>query len=208
MNLRSSLRKIFGIYEHELNAWLNAVFPRVETVIDVGANDGYFTFGAAAAFRRLKIAGQIVAFEPNPRHYLRLEESLRMQPASGVRISLQREFVGRSSDAGSTTLNEVIDAFQDNRARRDRHALIKIDVEGGELDVIANATLWMQANHYFLIEVHREDYLEALRRRFSCCERNLIQINQRPLPVLGREDRSESNWWLVSSLVTAAKRGE
>src|SRR5690348_8664504 len=64
MNPRTSMRKIFGIYEYELNSWLQQVLPCVARVLDVGANDGYFTFGCAAAFRRLGKAGEIIAFEP------------------------------------------------------------------------------------------------------------------------------------------------
>ena len=33
---------------------------------------------------------------------------------------------------------------------------------------------------------------------------NLSQVNQRPLPILGREHRDEANWWLVSDLGAAA----
>ena len=51
MNPRRSLRKMLGLYEHELNAWLELALGRAKRVIDIGANDGYFTFGSAAALR-------------------------------------------------------------------------------------------------------------------------------------------------------------
>src|SRR5947209_10076602 len=68
MNPRHSLRKVFGLYEHELNPWLEKALNRVNGVIDVGANDGYFTFGCAAAFRRLGKAGRIIAIECQDQH--------------------------------------------------------------------------------------------------------------------------------------------
>src|SRR5436309_1401204 len=68
MNPRYSLRKLVGLYEYELNRWLKTVLPRVKRVLDVGANDGYFTFGCAAAFRRLGKTGEILAFEPQQQH--------------------------------------------------------------------------------------------------------------------------------------------
>jgi hypothetical protein len=40
MNPRSSLRKIFGLYERELNRCLQRLLPAVSKIIDVGANDG------------------------------------------------------------------------------------------------------------------------------------------------------------------------
>ena len=58
------MRKMFEIYERELNSWLEQVLRRVTRVLDVGANDGYFTFGCAAAFGRLGKTGEIIAFEP------------------------------------------------------------------------------------------------------------------------------------------------
>ena len=68
MNRRESMRKILGLYEHELNGWLNEALKRVTRVLDVGANDGYFCFGCAAAFRRLGTNGSVVAFEPQDTH--------------------------------------------------------------------------------------------------------------------------------------------
>jgi hypothetical protein len=71
-----SLRKVFGLYEHELNAWLETALWRVNRVLDVGANDGHFTFGCASAFRRLGKPGEIIAFEPQARHVAALRESV------------------------------------------------------------------------------------------------------------------------------------
>ena len=64
MNPRESLRKIFGLYEHELNAWVEDALQRVTRVLDVGANDGYFSFGCAAAFRRSCVGGVALPKKP------------------------------------------------------------------------------------------------------------------------------------------------
>ncbi len=47
---RDSIRKVIGVYEHELNPWLSERLARADGLFDVGANDGYFTFGCAAVF--------------------------------------------------------------------------------------------------------------------------------------------------------------
>ena len=201
MNPRDSLRKIFGIYEHELNPWLNAVLPRVETVIDIGANDGYFTFGCAAAFQRLNKSGEIIAFEPQSEHISQLKDSLQRHQGSRVHIRVFPNFIGRATGPGVLSLNDLYrDLLQGVWDRKEKRTLIKIDVEGAELDVIEGADSWLRSNHYFLIEVHREAYLHLLTERFSTMGQLLMQIGQRPLPVLGREARSKSNWWLVSKL--------
>lgn len=192
MNPRNSLRKIFGLYEHELNEWLESALRLTNRVIDVGANDGYFTFGCAAAFRRLQKRSEIVAFEPEAEHFRTLSESLRSQPTGLVEVKLIQSFVGANESTDSKTL----DSLQGDR----RNTLIKIDVEGAEENVLAGANSWLRERNYFLIEVHKKHFLESIPRLFKSHGLTLDQINQRPLKLIGREMRDEQNWWLVSRL--------
>lgn len=193
MNPRDSLRKIFGLYEHELNPWLERALRRVARVFDVGANDGYFTFGCAAAFRRLGKPGEIIGFEPQARHVQDLRASVAAQGDSGIRFEIVPALVGRAQGDGVTTL----DAWPENDRR---NTLVKIDVEGAELDVIEGASSWLEPSNLFLIEVHREETLSKIQDRFAQRSLELECIRQRPLPFLGREQREESNQWLVSRL--------
>lgn len=192
LNRRESLRKVFGLYEHELNGWLEQALRRVNRVLDVGANDGYFCFGCAAAFRRLGIAGGVIAFEPQPKHVQTLRDTLARQPAPCPGIEIVQAFVGREVAEGMTTLDALPIAEK-------RHTLIKIDVEGAEVEVVAGAQTWLDSSNLFLIEVHREPYLEELRHMFAAKGHMLRQVNQQPLPVLGGEVRDAENWWLVSA---------
>lgn len=196
LNPRYSLRKVLGIYEHELNGWLENVLPYVNTVLDVGANDGYFAFGCAAAFRRLRKSAEIFAFEPLAQHFTELQCSLKNQPEDQVQISLHNCFVGSEVKSGTTTLNAI--AQKRNPSKLHENALIKIDVEGAELDVIRGASLWLKSTNYFLIEVHDAFFLDILKQQFIAHGLKLKQINQQALPIIGSEKRSELNWWLVS----------
>jgi hypothetical protein len=194
MNRRESLRKIFGLYEHELNGWLEEALKRVTRVLDVGANDGYFCFGCAAAFRRLRTNASVIAFEPQDMHVQTLRESMKSQEQPGVPIEIVQALVGWEVADGMTTLDAV--SVVDKA-----HTLIKIDVEGAELDVVAGAQSWMEKTNLFMIEVHREDYLETLKTKFAAHGHELRKVEQQPLPVLGREMRDAANWWLVSASV-------
>jgi len=199
MSPRNSLRKILGIYEHELNQWLEAVLPRINRVVDVGASDGYFTFGCAAAFRRLNKSGAIIAFEPAKHSFETLQLGLKDQPTDQVQISIHNSFVGSKPGSGMTTLDEFLCERCDKR--RAENTLIKIDVEGAELEVIAGASLWLNPTNYFLVEVHWDaSFLEKLNKTFAERGLKLRQIDQQALPILGYENRGRDQWWLVSDI--------
>lgn len=191
VNPRHALRQVLGLYEHELNRWVTAVLPRVTTVVDVGANVGYFTLGCAAAFRRLGKAGDLLAFEPaaEPFELLRRgAERLRDRP---VRIALHQSAVGATVSSGMTTLDEV--ARQRGGQAPAEGALVKIDVEGAEAEVLAGASAWLNPTNYFLIEVHWErSLLDAIRETFHRRGLKVTTIEQRALPIIGYEARDRN----------------
>ena len=203
MNPRSSMRKVLGLYEHELNPWLEQTLPRVTRVLDVGANDGYFTFGCAAAFRRLGTVGEIIAFEPQQQHVDTLRESVDRQPLGAIEIGLLQTLAGDDTRLGTTSLDAVRWATGDPESRTD--TLVKVDVEGAELDVLNGASSWLNLTNFFVIEVHERSFLERIIRLFSARGLRLTKIDQRPLRVLGREMRAEANWWLVSDLTSTVE---
>lgn len=199
MSLRENLRKVLGIYEHELNAWIVGALQEVDTVLDIGANDGYFTFGCGAVFKRAGRTGRIVAFEPQAIHCEQLRATMDLQATNpAITISVERTLVSNEVSDGQTTLDALV--HRPGSPLMPRRTLVKIDVEGAEVDVIAGASLWLERSNRFLIEVHHESYLEILQNRFAAAGIPLVQITQRPLPLLGREHRQTSNWWLVSPL--------
>jgi hypothetical protein len=199
MNPRESLRKVFGLYEHELNGWLENALKRATRVLDVGANDGYFCFGCAAAFRRLGIRGTITAFEPQEKHAQTLRKSVAAQETQDIPIEIVQALVGQEAKPGMTTLDALAAAASDRR-----QTLIKIDVEGAEVEVVMGAQAWMDPSNLFVIEVHCEAYLAQLKEMFAAHGHALRQVEQQALPLLGREVRDTANWWLVSASVPMA----
>src|SRR5262249_8245424 len=149
----------------ELNPWLARVLLRVTRVVDVGANDGYFTFGCAAAFERLGKAGEIIAFEPLEDQIVKLRESIRDGRNGGTRIALIQNLVGREEGPGITTLDAVRWQFGNGSDRSD--TLLKIDVEGAELNVLMGGTSWLTPSNLFIIEVHSEALLCPIKQLFA-----------------------------------------
>lgn len=197
-NARNNLRKILGLYEHELNDWLEQLIPRVETVLDVGANDGYFTLGCAAAFRRKRRRARIFAFEPQTVCCQQIRAAVNLKAAPAVSVSVEQTVVGNEESPGMTTLNAFL--MRCSPAVEPRRALIKIDVEGAELMVVDGGSAWLHSSNYFLIEVHEERYVPLLQKRFADAGITLERRDQKPLLFLGREQRAEANCWLVSQV--------
>jgi hypothetical protein len=197
MNPRDSLRKILGLYEHELNPWLEHALRRVCRVVDVGANDGYFTFGCAAAFTRMGKRSEIIAIENQEQHVVKLRRSIEEQKQSNIGFQIVQAYAGRHDKPGFVTLDSL------GKPNQRTNTLVKIDVEGAEVDVVEGGRQWMDVSNFFVIEVHEERFLSQLKGIFAEQGHTLVQINQKQVPLLGREVRDLNNWWLVSDLGAA-----
>jgi hypothetical protein len=194
-NPRSSLRKIFGLYEYEHDAWLRAILPETDLIIDVGANDGYFTFGAARAISRHRTP-RVIAFEPDERHIARLRQARAEAGYDADTIQLRPFFVGLGLKKRVIALDWLPEADSELRA------LIKIDVDGGEMRVLGGAKKWITPRHHFMIEVHRPEYFGQIRALFAERGIALERVDQKALPLLGREQRHPDHGWLVTPAVT------
>ncbi len=151
---------IAGCFEPNEFAFLDKVLAPGMTFIDAGANDGLFTLFAA---QRVGLTGQVWAFEPSQREFVRLQRNLQLNQLGNVRafkvalgnIDGQAELkIADDEHSGQNTLGDF--AYQIELARRERVRtnrldelvqgdrlsrvdFIKLDVEGAELAVLAGA---------------------------------------------------------------------
>jgi FkbM family methyltransferase len=150
--------------------WLLNQDWRGQVVFDVGAWEGVFALFFA---RAVGPAGAVVAFEPHPRHFRRLVENLTLNSFAHARalpIALgARDAVapfapdavaGHSrlvtKGASATVRVARLDVLM-AAERLPMPDFIKIDVEGGELDVLLGAKATLAARRpRLLIEVHPE----------------------------------------------------
>ena len=148
-----------GVWEPQVTAAFRALLARGDVCVDVGANIGYFTLLAS---RLVGPGGRVYALEPSPASYDRLWANLELNHADNVNAlpvaaSNTAEptavlYEGPPSNPGGASLQEsrVGDAVSHvETARLDslvddadiaRLRLVKIDVEGAELDVLAGMT--------------------------------------------------------------------
>lgn len=147
---------LFGVWEPDLAAHIRSRLKQGDVFVDVGANIG---FDSLLAARTVGPAGSVVAVEASPMIFDRLLETLRLNgsPANvrpinkavSERVGVLDLFAGPQHNIGLTTtvrrgempqlasveaapLGDLLRVDEMARAR-----LIKIDVEGGEIEVLA-----------------------------------------------------------------------
>lgn len=168
-----------GLYETETIRLLGRLLKPGGHFVDCGANIGYFTLHAA---RIVGQTGRVDAFEPSPVNRARLEEHLRINAVTNVRVHAlaagnQSKSItfyqptgelnhgqastfaslvpgGESVTVESARLDEVVDRVPD---------LIKVDVEGAELTALQGAEKFLRAQRppALIIEHNHESSLAA-----------------------------------------------
>lgn len=142
-------------YEKEAFDKLASVFPRGGVFVDVGASVGLYTvrFGA--------MSSHAYSLEPNPRLFEILEKDIRLNRLEGrvdakpvaawgsvARIGI----LGFENFVPSTKIIQVETNTLDNLVPDQHPDLVKIDVEGAELEVIRGMKL--SRPRYVFVEVH------------------------------------------------------
>lgn len=147
---------VFGVWEPDLAAFIRGQLRSNDVFIDVGANIG---FDSLLASRAVGDAGRVVAIEASPMVFKRLLETLRLNGsptnvrtinmAVAAEAGMLNIYAGPQHNVGLTTtvprgeMPQVAtieaaplgDLLQHDEIERVR--LIKIDVEGGEVAVLA-----------------------------------------------------------------------
>lgn len=178
----------FGVWEPEVSAAFESAILPGETVVDIGANIGFFTLLAA---HLTGPTGSVVAIEASPRIAGLLQANIDRNaplPVSvrNVAVSDRRGMVtlyeGPASNIGRTTILEQrgfdaagtvaalpIDEIL-SKAEARRTAFIKIDIEGAERPVLehilAHLDLFTNLRHV-LVEASVEEQPEAWRAIFD-----------------------------------------
>lgn len=166
-----------GSYEHAKQRLFARMLHSGDVVFDLGANVGFYTLLAAA---KVGDAGRVIAFEPLPDNVRRIHQHLRlnhvknvrvMEGAVGLRNGTARfephasNAMGKISTKGSVDVSLFsLDALTDSKTIPDP-ALMKVDVEGAEFDVLRGASRMLErARPAILLATHGS----AVHR--ECCD--------------------------------------
>jgi FkbM family methyltransferase len=166
-----------GFYEPQETSLLCRILSPGMTFVDVGANWGYFSLLAAGL---VESAGRVIALEPNPRMFARLETNITRngmtnvvlrQLAASDRVGTMTlaEYDEEGENFGISRLVEVShptrDFFQVESCPLDALLdsigiacvdLVKIDVEGAEDLALAGMKTGLERHRYrrLLLELH------------------------------------------------------
>ncbi len=179
------------------------------TILDVGANIGMF---AIRKSMQVGPKGRIVSFEPSPDTFDRLQSNLRLNKISNVTAINSAVYSSNGevtfgmkshSTLSSGIINDnlkrdavikpitVMAVALDDFARNNgiNHVdLMKIDVEGGELDVLTGAPETLAHTDRIVLEFHSEFLREESKRRILALNgmrlvhetRNLLYFSRKP----------------------------
>ena len=186
---------IHGGFETAEAIYLCATARPGTCVIDIGANVGVFTVSLGSV---LRLSGLIWAFEPLPSNVVRLRENIQLNGLKNVEIypialgnhdgdvtfhlssdPLFHSMVGVAPkrDTGRT-ITVTVDCLDNiwKKAGRPQVSLIKIDVEGAELEVLEGAEELLKKNlPLLMLEANTKQHLEKLAtwlkvRGYACSQ--------------------------------------
>ena len=175
MNWQSHTEYVLGTYEPDFFNALRKQIRRGDTCVDVGGHLGYYSFIMA---RLVGPQGRVITFEPVVENLVGLRESIEINKFSNIRLvdtalgerpgvlklirSELEKFTATPSTRGYAVegaqkeVDVKVDTLDSFLARENiTPDVIKIDVEGAELDVLRGATETLRKMRpKVLVEIH------------------------------------------------------
>lgn len=166
-----------------MDVWLRRLYERAAefrgtdgwTVVDVGANVGFYTL------RQVALGARVVALEPNPDARGRLRATIERN-GIGDRVRILPFAAGRAERSaelavGAATVTGTIGPPTSARERfvvevrtldsllggQERVDLLKIDTEGAEVDVLSGAVATLRRTARVVLEWHTPELRAAAR---------------------------------------------
>jgi hypothetical protein len=144
INLRSQTQLYLGLWERETYSAIRRAAQSAEWFVDIGAGKGEL----CVFFARLQRIRRVIAIEPDDAETKTLRANLNYNGIDLRRVEVLRKFVGTKKAADHIELDQL----DISRAVR---GLIKIDVDGFELDVLQSGnSLFSEGNVDVLVETH------------------------------------------------------
>jgi len=136
-------------------------------VVDVGAHIGTFTLLAALTMKRRGIQGVVVPVEPVSINYMLLLSNVKLnqlehyvKPIKAAVVSqkttLEIGWIGVKEKVQTITMYKIIDLIK--KLGYSNIDLLKMDIEGAEIDVLLNNNSWLNHVNRIVMELHPQIY--------------------------------------------------
>lgn len=205
LNLReaqSERTKFIGFYEYKkMNLFKKFVEPGM-TILDIGVNKGYFSLLSA---KIMNDKGKILSFEPSPENCYWIKESIAANGYKSIKLfqialfnknGEMKLFMSEKSGHHSLVRNKGLGSINVPTMKLDdiiteqkigKIDLIKIDVEGAEIQVLEGSfKLLAQQSPKLLIDIHIIDRKKLFRmlenfgfKLFDYSTGEFVRINEK-----------------------------
>jgi hypothetical protein len=180
-----------GLAERETQPWIGRLCKDINTAIDVGAAFGEQTL----YFVKKSSAKKIYTFDPRPDAFEELKQNIALNgPEPDKELNLSTKMIGSHNTGETCTFDSVYEGII-------FPCMIKIDIEGAEIDALKGAGRLLAAQQArWLIEVHSmecENVCRGILERAGYQVRIIENAWWRLLVPEGRGD-SEHNRWLAA----------
>jgi hypothetical protein len=178
---------LLGLAERETHKFIRAASRSASWLIDVGAGDGELSLH----FARLPRVSRVYAIEPSTAGLDRNRSLSSLLAQERLKIIPKR--AGKLDNVETVTLDSL-------PLNRSAHGLIKIDVDGGELDVLAGASsLLASCTPDLLIETHSHRLEEGCLEIVRALGYHAQIVDKAWWRRLIPEQRAGHNRWLVAT---------
>ncbi len=140
--------RLMGFDERELTADVRRLASRAVSALDIGANDGWYSVYFASCPNIQKV----YSFEPQTDCIRRLQDNLALNdPTFGKKVTFVTKMVGNRNDDSWCSIDEIAPDLP-------QPAILKIDVEGGEMDALRGAAKTLAKDGCMVVlETHSAD---------------------------------------------------
>ena len=191
----NDLFHVMPYYEEEIWHFMKSIVKKGDVCIDVGAHIGTYTIPLA---RLVGQKGMIIAVEPLPMNISILKRNIKVNNLSNIvvigkaaynergrlRLSWNPLRTGMSTtvlDRGFSNFIEVeadcLDEMVANILHKPEIRLLKVDVEGAEIEVLQGAISVLRRTSYVMVEVRSVTYGEVRELLNSL---GFIELNSPP----------------------------
>lgn len=186
VDFTTDTRTFLGLYEIELNRHFRRFCRKGVRCFDVGGRVGYDALVMA------KLGGEVASFEGDADAIALMRLNLQLNPELEPRVEPVATMVGERGRSGFTALDDW--AAQAGHFVPD---LVKVDVDGGELEVLHGATeILRRRRPQVILETHSPELEDQCGHVLAGLGYSLTIVHQRR--ILKELRPIDHNRWLVA----------